>query len=146
MVVREIEKKDFPQLFELYTHLHEKEVPESCRELDELTEEILNDRDYHIIVCDDGGKIVSSVSCIVIKNLTHHYRPYALVENVVTHEDFRNKGYATACLDYAYELARKNNCYKIFLMTGSKLESTLDFYRRAGFDDKGKTAFVRWME
>ncbi|MBR2106292.1 MAG: GNAT family N-acetyltransferase, partial [Treponema sp.] len=66
---------------------------------------------------------------------------YAVVENVVTDQNFRGKGYATLCLDFAKEIAIKNNCYKLMLMTGSKKETTLNFYRNAGYTDKTKTAF-----
>ena len=69
----------------------------------------------------------------------------AFVENVVTHEDYRGKGYATQCLDFAREIARENNCYKMMLLTGSKKQSTLDFYAGAGYNSSDKTAFVQWL-
>ena len=60
-------------------------------------------------------------------------------------KDYRGKGYATSCLNYARELAQKENCYKIMLLTGSKEESTLNFYRRAGYNSNDKTAFIQWL-
>lgn len=56
-----------------------------------------------------------------------------IIENVMTHEDYRQKGYATACLDYAKQIAKRSNCYKMMLLTGSKEAGTLDFYRKAGY-------------
>ena len=47
------------------------------------------------------------------------------VENVVTHIEYRNKGYATSCLNYAKEIALSNKRYKMMLLTGSKRQSTL---------------------
>ena len=64
---------------------------------------------------------------------------------MVTHPDYRKKGLATACLDYAKGIAEKEGCYKIMLLTGSKEESTLRFYERAGFNRNDKTAFIRWL-
>ncbi len=78
-------------------------------------------------------------------NLTHCMRPYVLVENVVTDPSFRGRGYATACLEAAKEIDVQENCYKIMLMTGSKQESTLRFYERAGYSCQDKTAFVQWL-
>ena len=47
------------------------------------------------------------------------------VENAVTHIEYRNKGYATSCLNYAKEIALSNKRYKMMLLTGSKRQSTL---------------------
>ncbi|MBQ8960216.1 MAG: GNAT family N-acetyltransferase [Ruminococcus sp.] len=140
-MVRESKAEDLWQLLELYTHLHEKEVPPDSPKLRETWEAICADPNYHIVVYEEQGRVVSACLCLIVPNLTHSVRPFALVENVVTHRDHRGKGYATACLDYAADLARNNGCYKIMLMTGSKEQSTLDFYRRAGYSSEGKTPF-----
>lgn len=129
---------------ELYLHLHEKSVPKQ-ESVSDTWNKILSDPNYHIIVAEENGKPVSSCTCVIIPNLTRGGAPYALVENVVTHKDFRCKGYASACLDYAREIARKAGCYKIFLMTGSKQESTLRFYEKAGYDKDIKTAFIQML-
>ena len=72
-------------------------------------------------------------------------RPYAFIENVVTHSDYRGRGYATACLNYARQIAVENNCYKMMLLTGSKKEETLNFYKKAGYNSEDKTAFIQWL-
>ena len=79
-------------------------------------------------------------------NLTRNVRPYAFVENVVTHGEYRKKGYATDCLNFAKKIAEENNCYKMMLLTGSKEESTLNFYRNAGYNSSDKTAFIQWID
>lgn len=86
----------------------------------ELWNRILKDKEHHIIIAEEDGKIVSSCVCIIIPNLTRNQRPYALIENVVTDKDYRKKGLATACLNYAKEIAIKENCYKLMLLIGSK--------------------------
>lgn len=90
-------------------------------------------------------KIVSSCVCVIIPNLTHNQQPYAFVENVITDEAYRKQGLATSCLDYAREIAVRENCYKLMLLTGSKQDSTLDFYRKAGYNSEDKTAFIQWL-
>ena len=92
------------------------------------------------------NKIVSSCVCVIIPNLTRKVRPYAFIENVVTLKGYRGKGYATECLNYAKEIAKAENCYKMMLLTGSKEASILQFYRSAGYNSSDKTAFIQWLE
>lgn len=62
-----------------------------------------------------------------------------------THADYRKRGYDTGCLDLAKQIARENNCYKMMLLTGSKEEPTLNFYRKVGYNSSDKTAFIQWI-
>lgn len=144
-MIREINENDLNGLLELYLHLHETSVPEMTENLENTWNAILNDKNHHIIVKIEDDKIVSSCVCLIIPNLTRGVRPYALVENVVTHKDYRGRGYATDCLNYAKELAKAHNCYRINLDTGSKEESTLRFYENAGYNRTDKTAFIQWL-
>ncbi|MBK6088072.1 GNAT family N-acetyltransferase [Ruminococcus difficilis] len=145
MKVREIKENELSDLLELYTHLHELGVPENSEHLQNTWSVICRDGNHHIIVCEVDGKLVSSCVCVIIPNLTRNIRPYAFIENVVTHADYRGKGYATACLNHAKDVAIKANCYKMMLLTSSKTESTLNFYKRAGYNCTDKTAFIQWM-
>jgi GNAT superfamily N-acetyltransferase len=145
MIIREAEKSDLEGLLELYLHLHENEKPLITLELISLWDEIIQNPDYHLMVGEVDGKLVSSVTLVVVKNLTRGLRPYALIENVVTHRDYRCRGYAQALMQKATGTARSANCYKIMLLTGAKVESTLRFYEKCGFNCKDKTAFILWL-
>jgi len=70
-------------------------------------------------------------------------RPFAIIENVVTHSAHRNKGYASALLDKATEIANDLKCYKISLETGSNRENTLNFYRKNGFEIDKKHSCIK---
>lgn len=144
-MIREIREEDLEGLLELYTHLHEKEVPEIDDKVTTIWKTILSDPNHHIIVAEEDGRIVSSCVCVIIPNLTRGLRPHAFVENVVTDSAYRKRGLATACLDYAKDIAEREGCYKLLLATGSKEESTLSFYERAGYNRTDKTAFTQWL-
>ena len=145
-MVREIDENEVDELLNLYLYLHEKSVPEMTDHLKNTWETIINDKNHHIIVNEVDTKIVSSCVCVIIPNLTRNVRPYAFIENVVTLEDYRGKGYATECLNYAKKIAEKANCYKMMLLTGSKENATLKFYSNAGYNSSDKTAFIQWLE
>ncbi len=145
-MVREVNVNELNELLELYLHLHEESVPKMTEYLKKTWNMIIQDDNHHIIVNIVDDKIVSSCVCVIIPNLTRNVRPYAFIENVVTHADYRGKGYATECLNYAREIAETMNCYKMMLLTGSKNESTLKFYGNAGYNSSDKTAFIQWLD
>lgn len=87
-----------------------------------------------------AGLLVASATLVVIPNLTRQGRPYALIENVVTHADHRRGGHGRAVMQAAIGAAWQAGCYKILLMTGSTNPATHRFYERLGFD-RGKTGY-----
>lgn len=145
-ITREAREEDLDEILQLYLYLHEKSIPEESAQLRSTWKSIIDEKNHHLIVCEVHGKIVASCVCVIIPNLTRNVRPYAFVENVVTHADYRKKGYATDCLNYAKHIAEESNCYKMMLLTGSKEESTLNFYRSAGYNSTDKTAFIQWID
>ncbi len=144
-MVREAMKEDLCEILELYLCLHEEAIPEQSEGLSHTWKQILEDENHHLIVNEVAGKIVSSCVCVIIPNLTRNVRPYAFVENVVTHTNFRGQGLASQCLEYAKQIAKQRNCYKMMLLTGSKKKETLDFYKKAGYNNTDKTAFIQWL-
>ncbi len=144
-MIREITENDFDRLLRLYMQLHDNPFPEKSERVLAVWNNILADENHHIIVAEEDGNIVSSCVCVIIPNLTRGQRPYAFVENVITDEKYRKRGLATACLDYARELAQRKNCYKMMLLTGARQESTLRFYEQAGYNKNDKTAFIQWL-
>lgn len=144
-VIREITNEDFDGLMRLYMELHDNPFHEKDDRVAKIWNRIINDPDHHIIVADVDGVIAATCVCVIIPNLTRGQRPYAFIENVVTSKKYRRKGLATACLDYARELALKENCYKMMLLTGSKEHGTLEFYKKAGYNSSDKTAFIQWL-
>lgn len=103
------------------------------------------DENMYLLVLEEDNQVVSSVQMTIIESLTHNVRSFAVIENVVTHVDYRNKGYASRLLERATEIAKEKNCYKLFLETGSNRESTLNFYRKNGFEIDKKHSCLKWL-
>ena len=144
--IREAALHDVQDLQELYMKHLTKNPPEEQPNIDKwskLLKTLVANPDYYLLVGELDNRVIASVTLVIIRNLTYNLRPYSVIENVVTHSDFRNKGYASALMEKADEIARANSCYKIMLMTGSKKPSTLRFYERCGFNMKEKTAFIK---
>lgn len=144
-MVREGKKEDLQAVLELYLYLHEDRIPAMTEHLEKTWKQIIEDENHHLIVNEADGQIISSCVCVIIPNLTRNVRPYALIENTVTHSDFQGRGYAQECLDYAKKIAEENNCYKMMLLTGAKNRETLRFYEKARYNSDDKTAFIQWI-
>ena len=145
LAIKEITESDLNGLLELYTQLHDNPIPQIDEKINKILADILNDKNHHVLIGCIENRIVSSCVLVTIPNLTHFQRPYAIIENVITDEKYRNKGYATEILNFARQIAINEDCYKIMLMTGSKKESTLKFYEKCGYNKDDKTAFIQWL-
>ena len=140
---RLIRADELPSLLDLYQHLNSDEPPLPANDiLDQVWNDFLNDPKIYCVVGEIDGRLVASCTLIVIPNLTRGARPYGLIENVVTHPEYRKKGFGSGLLRYTLRLAWEQNCYKVMLLTGRKQEETLRFYERAGFQRGLKTGFV----
>ncbi|MCR4677873.1 MAG: GNAT family N-acetyltransferase [Lachnospiraceae bacterium] len=136
MVVREASGKDAQDLKVLYFEYLTKYPPQEEQNMEvweAILEEYSKDKYNYILVAEEDEKAVASVQMAIIRSLTHNVRPFAVIENVVTHEAYRQRGFASALLERATEIAVSHNCYKVSLETGSNKESTLNFYRNNGF-------------
>ena len=141
--VRFARHDDLNGLLQLYKHLHPDD-PELTADhrLIGLWNDILDDRWMKVTVVEQDGEPVSSCVISIAKNLTRNARPYGLIENVVTHAEHRQKGYARMALHKAVEFAKDHNCYKVMLMTGSKSDGVQAFYEKCGFEKGIKTGFI----
>jgi GNAT superfamily N-acetyltransferase len=142
LTIRTAEAEDLDALAELYTHLNPTDDRPEPRILEERWSTMLAQPGFSCIVGLCGGQLVSSCCLAVIPNLTRGGRPYALIENVVTHRDFRRRGFAKAILKEALNRAWRTECYKVMLLSGSKRPETHRFYESCGFRSHEKTGFV----
>jgi len=140
---RLIRADELPSLLDLFQHLNSDEPPLPADDmLNQVWSDFLNDPKIHCVIGESDGRLVASCTLIVIPNLTRGARPYGLIENVVTHPEYRKKGFGSSLLRYTLRLAWEQHCYKVMLLTGRKQEETLRFYERAGFKRGIKTGFV----
>ena len=142
--IREAGPSDLDALLSLSPYLHTEDAPPP-EAAAAAWAAIQADPNHHLLLGEEDGAVASSCALVVVPNLTRAARPYGLIENVVTHPDFRGRGRATALLRAAVEIARQAGCYKVMLLTGRKDAATLNFYRGAGFNSEDKTAFIQWL-
>ncbi|MDE1996293.1 MAG: GNAT family N-acetyltransferase [Rhizobiaceae bacterium] len=140
VVIRPVADGDLPTLLALYRHLNTEDPAIDPAEAEKRFSEILAQPGMTIFAAFEGDLAVSSITLVVIPNLTRGGAPYALIENVVTHADHRQRGLARAVITTAIDIAWEKGCYKVMLLTGSKEPATLRFYANCGFV-QNKTGF-----
>ena len=148
MLIRKATQNDAEALCELYSYHLNSSPPKEPQDMTRWREMLAgfeHNPAYNILVGEFDGRIVSSVTIVLIDNLTRNMKPYAVIENVVTHSNNRGNGFAVLLMNYASKIAEEYGCYKIMLLSGSKTESTLHFYERCGFNRNDKTAFIKWL-
>ncbi len=142
VVIRTVADDELFALLCLYAHLHPEDEMLPLDEAMPTWKTLRQDPNQHCLGAYWNGSLTATCTLIVIPNLTRGGRPYGLVENVVTHPDYRRRGLGTAVLKHALAAAWERGCYKVMLLTGSKKEETLRFYEQAGFQRGVKIGFV----
>ncbi|MBD3255865.1 MAG: GNAT family N-acetyltransferase [Candidatus Lokiarchaeota archaeon] len=141
--VRKIRADELQYLLELYDHLHENDIPRpSDSQLNRVWKEVFDSKSTNIYVVERKKKIVSSCVLTIIPNLTRGARPYALIENMITHPDYRRLGFAIALLRHVINQCKIKNCYKIMLLSSKSRDRAHNLYKKGGFNNEEKYGFV----
>ena len=140
-MIREAKNEDLQDILTLYQQLFPEEDYSRPESFTEVWSEIINDRKIACFIAYHGAKPASTCLITIIPNLTREKRPFAVIENVITHPDCRQMGYGRMTMETAIEYAKKRNCYKIILMSGMPRKGAHLFYERLGFDGNSKKGF-----
>lgn len=125
----------------LYRHLHADDPELSEEQAQDAWRQMLGQAGTTVFVIDGENELAASCTVTVIPSLNRGGRPYAVIENVVTHADYRKRGLGGAVVKAAVDAAWAANAYKVFLTTGSQRDSTLRFYEKLGFTKNGRHLF-----
>ncbi|WP_346897529.1 GNAT family N-acetyltransferase [uncultured Roseibium sp.] len=132
--IRAATPDDCDGLAGLYRHLIPNDVPADPVETPASCKQMLAHPGLTVLIGIRNGVSVSTCTLIVIPNMTRGGAPYALIENVVTHSDYRGKGFGEQLLKSAFKRAWADGCYKVMLLSGSKNTEAHRFYERIGFE------------
>ena len=143
MEVKRLKAGDLDRLLSLYKHLHSDDVLASQQSLQRVWNKICQQKDTFIYFgLQDKEELVSSCNLTIIPNLTRGGRPFALIENVVTHAAYRNQGLGKRIMEYALTYARKMQCYKVMLFSNAGRKEAHRFYEDLGFDTSDKIGYT----
>jgi len=148
MEAREIKESELDQLLEFYLlHLFDvKDDPLADQKVvNRIWNTIQTSENFAALGVFDKNILMASCSITIVPNLTRGCRPYALIENIATHRQYRRQGYGMANLLYATDYAKERGCYKAMFMTGHLNKKVEKFCKASGFNSGEKKAYIkRW--
>lgn len=98
-----------------------------------------------VLVAEQAGRPVGTLTLFLLPLLAHRGAPEALVEDVAVHPDAQGTGVGRALMHEAMRRARVAGCYKLALSSNAKRTAAHAFYDRLGFRRHG-VSFVVSLE
>lgn len=141
MLVEQIEISDCNELIELYHQLIPYQKIKNAYDFSNSLKKLTKLNNYYLLGIRINGKIVATCTLIILPNLTHNLRPFAVIENVITDVKYRRRGFGSELINQSKRIAIENNCHKILVQTRSKLSGTMSFYEKNGFVKNQTTGF-----
>jgi GNAT superfamily N-acetyltransferase len=135
VLVRQALPQDLDSLLTLYGELAGARAiaaPGDASNSRSLLAQILADPARHLAVAELDGQPAGTADLLVVANLTHHGRPWAIVENVIVAESARRRGVGRALFEHLIDHARSAGCFKIQLLSGNQRTAAHAFYEEIG--------------
>lgn len=143
MIIRKAKASDLEKLLCLYEHLHDDDIAVSKNLLEGVWQKIINSDSFIYFVIEQDDLLVSTCNLTIIPNLTRGGQSIGLIENVVTHREYRNNGLGKIIIEAAVDFAKSRNCYKVMLLSSSKRKEAHQFYEALGFSSTDKIGFSK---
>ena len=109
-----------------------------------IWESILGQDGRFILVAEVAGEILGTADLLIVANLTHELRPWAIVEHVVVAPHARRRGIGGALLTDAVARAEVAGCYKVQLLSRKERSDAHRFYQAVGFEPTAE-GFRRYL-
>jgi GNAT superfamily N-acetyltransferase len=133
---------DLPSLLALFRVSEVSAAAQPLSRAERIWEQMLLREGLTVFVWEAESKIVSTCMLITAPNLLRSGRQHAFLENVVTHPDFRGRGYGRAVVLAALAAAWEQDCHHVFLQSGRADPRVHRFYEGCGFEPGLRTAYV----
>jgi GNAT superfamily N-acetyltransferase len=109
MQIRELDLKEIPEAYEVLNQLR---VDMDYEEFEDLIYEMRH-KDYKMIGVYEASELVTYAGVHVQTNLYH--KRHLFVDDLVTYDSFRSRGYGDAMLEYLVNFAKIAMCENIVL-------------------------------
>ncbi len=135
MNIRRASEGDLDALLRLYEQLSPGNAGADRPRASAALRLILDRDGVTLLVGEMDGRVIGTVTLVVVPNLTHNSMPWAQIENMVVDESMRGTGAGRQLIDECVRLAREAGCYKVQLQSAERRTGAHRFYDRMGFAD-----------
>lgn len=97
-------------------------------------ESILAQDRRFVLVAEAAGEVVGTADLLIVANLTHELRPWAIVEHVVVAAHARRLGIGKALMAEVVAMVQAAGCYKVQLLSRKERSDAHRFYEAVGFE------------
>lgn len=143
MQLREAKVDDISELCELLNYLFEQEEefkPNTGTQSEGLRKIITQSDVGVIIIATDSDKIIGMVNLLYTVSTALGGR-VAILEDMVVSPKMRGKGVGSKLMKFTLDIAKKNGCKRITLLTDYDNDGAHRFYQQHGFMRSSMVAF-----
>lgn len=141
LFVREATANDAPAIEALYRELvidpHVCVLPAQVASIAASTTGFL-------LVAEAYGVVCATALLTLCPDAMYRTQPFGVIENIVVTPTMRGRGIGGLLLAHVERLAFSHHCTKVMLLSGAARHDAHAFFRRQGFDDNTKRAFVKY--
>ena len=134
--IRPATEADLPGLLRLYGQLAEERAesqPAGHAASRSILAEVQADPRRELLVAVRGQRLLGTVDVVIVPNLTHGGKPWAIVENVAVDESERRTGIGTRLMRAVERRVEQAGCYKVQLLSRKRRHAAHAFYEALGF-------------
>jgi len=137
-IIEALQRKHMDQVILLLQDISPFLLPKDS--YDDIWETFINQPNLHTVVVTDNGKVVGYGAVIIETKIRGGKMGH--IEDIVSHPNKRNKGVGKIVVNALYEIAKKNNCYKVALQCQ---KANIPFYEKCEYRLSG-TAMQRFIK
>ena len=140
--VRIAREDDLASLLELFASAEVSDHAEPIERARAIWAETLAGDAADVFVAMEGERVAATAMLITAPNLLRAGRRHGILENVVSHPDFRRGGYGRAVVEAALQAAWDKDCFHVLMQSGRQDPAVHRFYKDRGFLAGFRTAYV----
>ena len=140
--VRLAREDDLTSLLELFACAEVSDHVQPIERARAIWAETLASDAVDVFVAVEEGRVAATCMLITAPNLLRGGRRHGVLENVVSHPDFRRSGYGRAVVEAALKAAWKKDCHHVMMQSGRQDPAVHRFYKDRGFVGGLRTAYV----